>query len=66
MLRDLTFDRLVAGVLALGALLAVVYGAVVQGNEQATGAVVAVLAGAVGYYLRGKVAPPSDDQPTRK
>lgn len=50
-----SFDKAIGGLLAGGALFSVMYAAVVLGNEQAMGALVAVLAAAVGFYLRGKV-----------
>ena len=54
-MRGVTFDKAVSALLAGGALFAVMFAAVAQGNEQAMGALVAVLAAAVGFYLRGKL-----------
>lgn len=54
-MRGITFDKAIGGLLAGGALFSVMYAAVAMQNEQAMGALVAVLAAAVGFYLRGKV-----------
>ena len=57
------FEHVIASLLALGSLGSVTYAAVWQANEQALGALIAVVAAAVGYYLRGRVEMPADPQP---
>lgn len=57
-MRGLTFERAIGALLATGALVAVMIAALMQGNEQAMGALVAVLAAAVGYFLRGRINNP--------
>ena len=54
----LTFGELTGGLMALAAMGAVAYLAVMGGSEQALGALIAVVAGGVGYFLRARVQPP--------
>lgn len=49
------FEQVVGGVMALGALGIIGFSVVTTGNEQATGALIALMAAAVGFYYRGKV-----------
>mgnify|MGYP001589901529 CR=1 FL=1 len=49
-----SFREAIAGVLSVAAVGALIYLAV-TGQQEATGAVVAVSSGAVVYFLRGKV-----------
>jgi hypothetical protein len=53
-----TFNEAIAALLALTAI-AVTACLAVLGNEQAAGALYAVAAAAVGYYLRGRVERPA-------
>lgn len=47
-----------AGLAAIGANV-VAYAALFQGSKEALIAMIAVLSAAVGYFLRGKLQPPS-------
>lgn len=49
-LRDVT-----ASAMTLLSLLATIFMAVVRGNDTALGALIAILAAATGWYLRGRV-----------
>ena len=53
------FQDAIGSILCLGALGVVAYAAAWQNNEQALGALIAVVAAGVGYYLRGRMSNPS-------
>jgi hypothetical protein len=52
------FGEMVGAAIGMAAMLAVIYAAILQQSEQALGALMAVVAAAVGYFLRGRVERP--------
>lgn len=57
-----TFNEIVGGALAFVGVAVVGYLAVMQDSEQAEGALIALLAAAVGWLYRGKVQNPEEGQ----
>ena len=53
-LRDI-----VGAILALGIFIVVAYAAIISENKDATLAIVGLLGTVVGFYLRGRVEPPT-------
>lgn len=53
-LRDVT-----ASVMTLMSLAAIIYLAVIRGDQAASGALISVTSAAVGWYLRGRVETPA-------
>ena len=50
-----TFEQLIGGILAIGGLGVVSFVVITTGNETALGAMVGVLTGATGFYIRGRL-----------
>jgi len=59
-----TFAEVVGALMALVALGVSSYAAVMQHNEQAIGAILALLATAAGFFLRGKLQRPTTPDTT--
>lgn len=55
---ETSFAEKVGALMALMAMLVIAYLAVAGGSEQAAGGLLAVLAAATGFFLRGKVQAP--------
>ena len=55
----LTFGELIGGLMVLAAMGVVAYLAIMAHSDQAAGALIAVVAGGVGYFLRAKVQAPN-------
>jgi len=55
----ITLNDIIAGLIALGALAAVVYGSIVQGKAEYITALAGVLGLAAGWYFRGRVQAPT-------
>ena len=56
---NITLNDIIAGLIALGALAAVVYGSIVQGKAEYITALAGVLGMVAGYYFRGRLQRPS-------
>ena len=54
-----TFGELIGGAMALIAVGAIAYASIGQGNEAAMTALVGVAGAAAGFFLRGKLTPPT-------
>jgi len=54
-----TFGELVGGLMVIAAMGTVAYLAIMGNSEQALGALIAVVAGGVSYFLRAKVQTPN-------
>ncbi len=54
-----TFEQVIGGAMALIAVVAIAYASIGQSNEAAMTALVGVAGAAAGFFLRGKLSPPT-------
>ena len=59
MSRPVHFSEICAAVLSFGALAVVAYAAIAMQSEQSLGTLQAVVAAAVGFFLRGRLQHPT-------